>query len=270
MVAVEVSPCCCSDGSLFGRNSAADAIRRACVSVSAVESPDQVAVPDGCFPGSSFVVSHDGQELEVAVPDGCAPGDVLAVEMPDAAPPEGGDAPLEVTVPDGCDVGSSFLVELPDGRQIEITVPEGCGPGMLLSVAVPPAEEPAPAPAPPPPLPSRPAPPPRSQHGQSSSGSGGASSSRLFDNYSSPYLPAKDSWPAPYAPAPAPAPAPAATEWAPATSLFAMGPSEGFGREGACALDPSTSLAACLLTVRPTYRDARPQRATFTWGSWCR
>ena len=186
----------------------------------------EVAVPDGCFVGSTFVVTSGDQELEVTVPEGCGPGTVLAVDLPDV--PAAEEPPLEVEVPAGCAAGTAFLVALPDGREIEITVPDGCGPGMMLSVAVPPNDEtappPAPPPKPPPPLPQKPPPPPPryTSFGESSS------SSSYSTGYSSFSGTGK---------APAPPPPPIdekksveSGEWAPASSLFAMGPSEGFGK----------------------------------------
>ena len=115
---------------------------------------------------------------------------------------------------------------------------------MMLAVAVPPPDEP---PAPPPAEPPAYVP-PRTYDSSSLSGSTSGSSSRggLYGSsytsgssgYSSGYSGGGSGYAGtssgllPGASNPAPAPAPAkSAEWAPASSLFAMGPSEGFGRE---------------------------------------
>ena len=198
----------------------------------------EVEVPDGCFAGDLFTVTGAaGEQLDVTVPDGCGPGTLLSVELPDPPADSAADAgTVEVTIPDGCGVDSSFLVELPDGRQVEITVPDGCGPGQLLTVAVPPKEEEEEVPPPPPPPPAR-----STYGGGGSSSTGGGGSSSFGAGSSSGGVTGSSSaaggcsWGGSYLskpsmPAPAPAPASSA-EWAPASSLFAMGPSEGFGRE---------------------------------------
>jgi len=42
----------------------------------------QVVVPEGCWPGDVFLVSHDGVQFEVTTPDGAGPGMAVSVECP--------------------------------------------------------------------------------------------------------------------------------------------------------------------------------------------
>lgn len=41
-----------------------------------------VAIPDGCFPGTEFTVEYGGQAFNIVVPDGFNPGENIAVEVP--------------------------------------------------------------------------------------------------------------------------------------------------------------------------------------------
>ena len=109
----------------------------------------------------------------------------------------------------GCWPGMEFTVDF-EGRAFNITVPDGCEPGMPLTVEVPPAED-APPPPPPPPPP-EPEPPPKPKPKPSAS-------KYLAGTDIPPFRGAGSST------------ASSSDEWAPASSLFAMGPSEGFGRE---------------------------------------
>mgnify|MGYP006145811185 CR=1 FL=1 len=42
----------------------------------------EVVVPEGCWPGDVFLVSHDSMVFEVTTPDGAGPGMVVSVECP--------------------------------------------------------------------------------------------------------------------------------------------------------------------------------------------
>jgi len=162
-----------------------------------------VTVPDGIFAGDEFVIEFDGQQLSVVCPDGCQGGDAINLTVPASGGDTGGDegAPPSVTVsvPEGCYPGDEFTVEF-DGRSFNVGVPDGCGPGTELTVEVPPAESaPAPAPAP--------------------AGRDRPSSSSQRDMNIPPYRGGqrpgekkKNS-----------------SDWAPSSSLFSMGPAEGFG-----------------------------------------
>lgn len=177
-----------------------------------------VNVPDGVFEGQEFMLEYEGQQLAVTCPEGCGPGSEINLEIP---VPEGGGAgpsgaagappqQVEIVVPDGCYPGMEFTVDF-EGREFNIAVPDGVEPGMAILVEVPPAEgappeEPPPLPPPreePPPPP----PPPRQK----------PSASKYLSGTSIPPFRGKSSS--------------SSAEWAPASSLFAMGPNEGFGRE---------------------------------------
>jgi len=152
-----------------------------------------VAVPDGIYEGDEFTLEYEGTQLTVVCPDGCGPGDEinLSIDLPPAE-----DAPaaqqVNIVIPDGCYPGDEFTVEF-DGRAFNIGVPDGCEPGMELTVDVPPAEEEAPAPAP---APSR-------------------------DKYRNMDIP-------PYRKGGSSA-SKRNTDWAQSSSLFSMGPPDGFG-----------------------------------------
>ena len=165
-----------------------------------------VTVPDGVYEGDEFSIDFDGTTFNVVCPGGCGPGDAINLELDVPGAEEAPPSTVTVVVPDGCFPGMEFTVDF-DGRQFNIAVPDGVEPGMELAVEVPPedpaeaaAPEPAPAPAPAP---------------------ASSSSSR---NYRDMHIP-------PYrgSNAPAPAASKSSNEWAPASSLFAMGPAEGFG-----------------------------------------
>lgn len=145
-------------------------------------------------------MEFEGQTLSVVVPEGCQPGDPINLEVDVPAAAEAPPSTVNVVVPDGCYEGDEFTVDF-DGRQFNIVVPDGCGPGVEIAVEVPPAEpeaaEPAPAPAP--------------------------SSSSYRDMHIPPYRGGSSKAPA------SESRAKPSSDWAPASSLFAMGPAEGFG-----------------------------------------
>ena len=154
-------------------------------------------------------------------PEGCGPGDEINLEIPAASGGAGsGDAPppstVEVTIPDGCFPGMEFTVDF-NGRTFNIAVPDGCEPGQPLQVEVPPED-------PPPEQPSsssaheqqRPPPPPRRR--RRSRGANDTATCTFARG-------------GPNATANPNSVAGKNADWQPAGSLFAMGPSEGFGRE---------------------------------------
>jgi len=159
----------------------------------------EVTVPDGIFAGDEFLLEFDGQQLSVVCPDGCQGGDAINLQIPvNDAPAEGAadGAPnqVQVVVPEGCYPGDEFTVEF-DGQSFNIGVPDGCGPGSELMVDVPQAEAAAPEPA------------------------STSSSSRANINPREMKIPpyrGKDG-------------KVKSSEWHGSSSLFSMGPAEGFG-----------------------------------------
>eukprot|EP00322_Chrysochromulina_rotalis_P011980 CAMPEP_0115846774 /NCGR_PEP_ID=MMETSP0287-20121206/10034_1 /TAXON_ID=412157 /ORGANISM="Chrysochromulina rotalis, Strain UIO044" /LENGTH=232 /DNA_ID=CAMNT_0003300575 /DNA_START=26 /DNA_END=724 /DNA_ORIENTATION=+ len=158
-----------------------------------------VNVPDGIYEGDEFTLEYEGTQLTVVCPGGCGPGDAinLQIDLPtteDSLPQQ-----VNIVIPDGCYAGDEFTVEF-DGRSFNIAVPDGCEPGMELTVDVPHVEDtPAPAPAQAP-----------------------ASTRAKYRNMDIP----------PYRGAGSSSslePSKRTAEWAPSTSLFSMGPPEGFG-----------------------------------------
>ena len=55
---------------------------------STASAPQQVevVVPDGCYPGMEFTVEFDGRQFNIGVPDGCEPGTPIMVEVPASEP----------------------------------------------------------------------------------------------------------------------------------------------------------------------------------------
>ena len=185
-----------------------------------------VNVPDGVYAGNEFVLEYEGQQLSVVCPEGCGPGDEINLEIPAASGGAGsGDAPppstVEVTIPDGCFPGMEFTVDF-NGRTFNIAVPDGCEPGQPLQVEVPPEDPPPEQPSsssaheqqrPPPPPPPPPPPQPKPD----------------ANKYGNLHIPPFRG--GPNATANPNSVAGKNADWQPAGSLFAMGPSEGFGRE---------------------------------------
>jgi len=166
-----------------------------------------VCVPDGVYEGDEFTLNYDGTDLTVVCPDGCGPGDEinLMIDLPPAEDGGGGEQQVNIIVPDGCYPGDEFTVEF-NGTSFNIAVPDGVEPGMEITVTVPAAEEaPAPAPAPEERGGRKPVQNPDKYRDMNipsygGRGSSGASSSKSRNQ-----------------------------DWAPSTSLFSMGPPEGFG-----------------------------------------
>ena len=150
-----------------------------------------VTVPDGVYEGEEFTLEYEGSQLTVVCPDGCGPGDAvnLQIDLPPAS--EEGMQQLNIVIPDGCYPGDEFTVDF-EGRMFNIAVPDGCEPGVELTVDVPPAEE---------------------THAPS------------HDKYRDVEIP-------PYREKGSHSKAGSSqrnSDWAPSTSLFSMGPPEGFG-----------------------------------------
>ena len=158
-----------------------------------------VTIPDGVYEGEEFMMEFEGQTLSVIVPQGCQPGDPINLEVDVPAAAEAAPSTVNVVVPDGCYEGDEFTVDF-DGRQFNIVVPDGCGPGVEIAVEVPPAEPEA-------------AKPPAQE----------PSSSSYRDMHIPPYRGGSSKAPA------SESRAKPSSDWAPASSLFAMGPAEGFG-----------------------------------------
>lgn len=101
----------------------------------AVSKEIEVAIPDDCKAGDTFIVVVDGKELQIAVPEGCGPGSVITFNIDaDASPAK--SAAAEVVVPEGLRPGDAFEVEY-DGKMIEVDVPADCGPGSTIAIGIP-------------------------------------------------------------------------------------------------------------------------------------
>ena len=218
----------------------------------------EVAVPDGCGPGTLLSVdlpdaapsngdaAGETEQMIIEVPAGLSPGDVMAVSTA-----WGGE--FEISVPDGVGPGDQIEVTLPTQAAHEASQPapdppvpplpqKPAGPGGRSSQS---SSSSTSEPFDKSKFQNLSIPPYRGGIGESSSsgstyggGSFGYSSSLVGTSYTAG---GGGGYSGGYSrfglQAPAPAPAPATNtvagnaEWAPATSLFAMGPSEGFGKE---------------------------------------
>ena len=208
----------------------------------------EVTVPEGIFAGDEFLLEFDGQQLSVVCPDGCQGGDAINLQIPvNDAPAEGAadGAPnqVQVVVPEGCYPGDEFTVEF-DGQSFNIGVPDGCGPGSELMVDVPQAEAAAPEPA------------------------STSSSSRANINPREMKIPpyrGKDG-------------KVKSSEWHGSSSLFSMGPAEGFGNPAGIyhvgqlvqvrrRIPLLWSCMVCYMTVPPTV-SVLVSGMLVTWACW--